>query len=378
MAVRRVAMVLNSPGLGGVPEVVRALSTRLPADRYEPHIFLLKPGEAAGMAAFTDLGFEPTVADPAGGKMSVIAQLAGWLSDRRIDILHTHSFRPNLYGRMAGALCRPGGLRIVSHYHNEYDEKWRAEPAAALLEARLTGVTDAMIAVSPAVRDHIATVTGTPGDRIAVIENGVDLARFGGADRVAGRRMLGLSEGEFAVGVVGRICRQKGQDIALEAIREVSDLPNLRLVVVGNREDERMARDLEQGIEAAGLQSRVRLTGHMSDTAPVMAALDLLLVPSRWEGFGLVLLEAMAAGTPIVATRVGGIPGVVGDSRAALVLAPEDPGALARAIHLLARDSAVQGVMGNAGRKRARAFSWARSAERVAGVYAALQERVPG
>jgi hypothetical protein len=103
MAVRRVAMVLNSPGLGGVPEVVRALSTRLPADRYEPHIFLLKPGEAAGMAAFTDLGFEPTVADPAGGKMSVIAQLAGWLSDRRIDILHTHSFRPNLYGSLDAA-----------------------------------------------------------------------------------------------------------------------------------------------------------------------------------------------------------------------------------------------------------------------------------
>src|SRR5690606_38577478 len=124
--------------------------------------------------------------------------------------------------------------------------------------------------------------------------NGVDLGRVTRGNRSAGRARLGLPPEAEVVGLIGRMCKQKGIDTFIEAaIRLCPHLPEARFVVVGDIEDKPLYRDLRHRIEAAGVSGRVTLSGHSEEIADMFAALDLLVAPSRWEGFGLVVAEAM-------------------------------------------------------------------------------------
>src|SRR5690606_26987660 len=128
-------------------------------------------------------------------KTTAMTELITWLDAHRIDILHTHSFRPNLYARMAGAVLKPAGLKIVAHYHNQYADKWHGD--TLVLERQLAQITDAGLAVSEAVARHVAAETGL---QPAVLENGVDLGRVTRGNRSAGRARLGLPPEAEVVG----------------------------------------------------------------------------------------------------------------------------------------------------------------------------------
>jgi Glycosyltransferase Family 4 len=175
MTQRKIAMVINSLGSGGVPEAVLNLCAHLPRDRFAPHLFVLKaatpsePADDGFTARPRAAGVPVTIAQSSDGKIGTVAELADWIIAQRIDILHSHSFRPNLYARLAGAICRPSGLLIVAHYHNQYDDKWPEGQTALMLERHLAGVTDANVAVSASVRDHVAKVVGLKADRITVM-----------------------------------------------------------------------------------------------------------------------------------------------------------------------------------------------------------------
>ena len=361
----RVAHVLNSPGRGGVPRVVEALIRHTDPARVAPHVFYLKPGPGEDLCG--DLDF-PRRSASSASKSVAMMDLVVFLERHRIDILHTHSFRPNLYGRMAGAVLRPAGLRIVAHYHNEYDDKWDAK--ALCLERRLGAITDLGLAVSTAVAGHVAERTGLVCE---IAENGIDRVHATGGDRAAGRAALGLAAEDIVVGLVGRVCRQKGTDIFVEAaIPLATEEPRARFVMLGDPEDRALFDRLGARIGAAGLAERIRFLGHREGMADVYAALDVLAAPSRWEGFGLMLAEAMAAGVPVVASRVGGIPAVVGE--AGILVPPEDPGALAGALELLLNDSARRAEMAARGRTGSARFDWGCTASRVVQVYRRIME----
>ena len=354
----RVAHVLNSPGRGGVPRVVDALIRYADPSRVASHVFYLKPGTGR----FGDLDI-PCRAATSASKATAMTELVSFLDRHRIDILHTHSFRPNLYGRMAGAVLRPAGLRIVAHYHNDYDDKWDAE--SLVVERRLAEVTDIGFAVSGAVAAHVAERVGLVCE---VVENGIDRARVTGGSRTAGRTALGLGKEDLVVGLVGRLCRQKGIDIFVDAaIRSAVKLPQARFVVLGDIEDTELFVSLTARIEEAGFAGRIRLAGYREDMADMFAALDLLAAPSRWEGFGQMLAEAMAAGVPVVASRVGGMPNILGD--AGVLVPPEDPVALAEAIQILLRNPLRRASMIERGHERAMRFDWARTAAQIMAGY---------
>lgn len=368
----RVAMVLNTMGLGGVPEVAFQLLRHLPPDSAEPFVYALKdggdaPSRAARQARFEALGV-PCRTGSWPGKTGAVAELADWLAEQRIDILHTHSYRPNLYGRMAGALCRPSGLRIVAHYHNDYSDKWDRGPEAMALERRLAPLTDAMIAVSGSVGDHVAARLGIGAGAIEVIPNGVDPARFEGRDRDAARRAFGLEPGQMAIGLVGRVCEQKGQEDLVEAAVLLSRRGlDPAILMAGDIEDRALHARLAARIGEAGLGDTVRFLGHVDDAAGLYEALDLLVAPSRWEGFGLMLVEAMAAEVPVIAAESGAIPEVAGG--AALLVPPRDPVRLAEATAVLLSDPARRTGMAEKGRARARVFAWAGAGQRLAALY---------
>lgn len=375
----RVAMVLNAPGLGGVTEVVYHLLDRLPRDRFDLKLFYLKGSDTADadrrgrMDRLTARGIETAAASGIGGKIGAVADLSAWLIAQRIDILHTHSFRPNLYGRMAGVLCRHAGIRLIAHYHNHYDDKWREDAAALPLERSLAPSTDAMIAVSRQVAEHVAKSVGIARDGIEVIENGVDAERFAGIDRAAARKVLGLDPNAMTIGLVGRVCEQKGQtDLVEAAVLLTKAQPNLHFVVFGDIEDKTLHSRLVRRLGEAGLDRCFTFMGHVADTPAAFASSDIVVAPSRWEGFPLVVAEAMAAGRPIVAAGVGAVPDMLRDGATGVVVPPRDPARLADAIATLIAAPQRRNAMAAAARDEAARFSWQRASDRVAEIYDVL------
>lgn len=361
----RVAHVLNSPGCGGVPRVVEALVRHANPDRIAPHVFYLKSG--AGPNPYTDLGI-PVRAAQSASKAAAMLDLVAFLDNNKIDVLHTHSFRPNLYGRMAGAALRKSGLRIVAHYHNDYRAMWTEE--AVYTERHLARVTDIGFAVSSAVASQVAETVGLVCE---IAENGVDLRRVTGGNRAQARRGFGLSESDFAVGLVGRVCHQKGVDTFVEAaLLCLEQARHMQFVIVGHAEDAALHARLTTRIEDAGVAHRIRFLGQRDDMANVYAALDLLTAPSRWEGFGLMLAEAMAAGVPVVASNAGGIPGVLGP--AGVLVPPDNSAVLSKVCLAVAADPAQRSDLIRLGLVQAQRFGWSKTAARITRHY----ERIVG
>jgi len=377
-----VGMVLTTLGHGGVPEVVYQLMRGLPTDRFCAHLCVLKREEDASNVCperaerFSAAGLDVSFAHDSSRKIETVASVADWIADRGIALLHTHSNRPNVVGRMAGALFRSQGLAVVAHYHNQYDDKWERDPAMLSLERRLVASTDAMIAVSESVRRHVADNIGVDEQRIDVIPNGVDASAFTGVDRSDARRALLLDATRPVVGLIGRITEQKGQDDFVEAALAIAvERPEPLFVMVGFAEDAALQQRLRQKIAVFGLSDRIRFLGNRDDMASVYAALDLLVAPSRWEGFGMMLIEAMAAGRPIVATRVGAIPEIVRDGRTGVLVEPRDAQALARAITGMLDDPQRRIAMGEAGRLESIRYGWSSATAQTAAVYERALQR---
>ena len=377
-----VGMVLTTLGHGGVPEVVYQLMRGLPTDRFCAHLCVLKREVDASNVCperaerFSAAGLDVSFAHDSSRKIETVASVADWIADRGIALLHTHSNRPNVVGRMAGALFRSQGLAVVAHYHNQYDDKWERDPAMLSLERRLVASTDAMIAVSESVRRHVADNIGVDEQRIDVIPNGVDASAFTGVDRSDARRALLLDATRPVVGLIGRITEQKGQDDFVEAALAIAvERPEPLFVMVGFAEDAELQQRLRQKIAVFGLSDRIRFLGNRDDMASVYAALDLVVAPSRWEGFGLMLIEAMAAGRPIVATRVGAIPEIVRDGRTGVLVEPRDAQALARAITGMLDDPQRRIAMGEAGRLESIRYGWSSATAQTAAVYERALQR---
>jgi glycosyltransferase involved in cell wall biosynthesis len=373
----RIAHVINSLGLGGVPQLVCQLLAALPRDGHDLLLYVLKsypdhPEARLPQAErFRELGVTVRFPRRDEKKFHVVGELCRWLQQDRIDILHTHSYKPNIYGRLAGTLCRSQGVRIIAHYHNHYDNKWE-EDDSLVYEQLLAHSCDRFLACSESVGRHVAERIGIAADQIRVVLNGIDLERFRRAyDRRALRAELGIAEEVQVVGMVGRLCRQKAQDVLLQAAPGIlRQCPDTLFLLAGAADEPTTLSQLQRQAFELGLGNRVRFLGYVSDIPRVYAALDVLAMPSRWEGFGLALAEAMAMGVPVVATPVGGIPEVAGDG--ALMVAPDAPAELAEAIAGLLADPARAAALGRVGSVRAERFCHRRIGREVQDIYREL------
>jgi glycosyltransferase involved in cell wall biosynthesis len=210
---------------------------------------------------------------------------------------------------------------------------------------------------------------GVAEDRICVIPNGVDVEEFAG---VGTRRNRDGLVGLF----VGRLDPdQKGLDVLIRAMAMLPRSPLLRLRLVG--EDWGGAKLLRQLAQRLGVADRVSYIGKLSRSELVneFAAADFLVLPSRFEPFGVVILEAMAAGLPVIASRVGGIPEIVADGRTGLLVEPDNPDALAESFELLSQDESLRRSMGRAARERVEEYAWDSIVPRILSVFVeALEE----
>lgn len=240
------------------------------------------------------------------------------------DVVHTHGYRPDVVD--SGA-ARALGIATVTTLHGITGTAGRAR-AYLWLQRRALRRFDAVVSVSVPLAERMRA-GGVPAARIHVLPNGF-APRADPLDRAAARAALGLGD-ERAIGWVGRLSIEKGGDVAVEAMAKLGDRAS-RLVVIGEGPE---AEPLRARALALGVADRIRWFGALADAGRYFGAFDAFLLSSRTEGTPMALLEAMAAGLPIVATRVGGVPDVV-DERSAWLVPSEDPGAIAAALTAMA------------------------------------------
>ncbi len=236
---------------------------------------------------------------------------------------------------------------------------------------------DGAIVLTERMKEDLQRATVLPGDRIEVIPYGVHLDRFdpGARDKRDARRRFGLPEEAFVAGLVGRIEAGKGQHVAVEAFARAA-VPGALLVLCGSPQGEAYLEELKARIRALGIESSVRILPFTFEVPTLMGAFDVSLLPSRRETFGLVVIEAMAAGLPVIATRAGGVPEIVDHGETGLLFDPGDTETLARHIRRLAEDASLRESLGRRARKAAEGrYDYAVQADRFLGFCRAAAER---
>ncbi len=301
---------------------------------------------------------------------SMARSALAWVRQRQAqgacyDAVDAHYFYPD--GVAAAALARHLRVPLIITARGSdlnligRDPQARARMLAAAEQASAcVGVSAALVQV---LRDW-----GVAPSKLHVIRNGVDLERFQLLDRSAARQQvcgpLGLAQDAPLLLSVGNLVELKGHALLIEAVHALREsLPTLQLLIAGEG-PERTA--LREQIERCGLQARVHLVGAIpnADLAPWYSAADLKVLVSSREGLPNVLLEALACGTPVLATAVGGIPEVVTDPALGTLLAERAVPALARAIQRQLQRPVDRGLL----RRHAEGFSWATTSEKLAGL----------
>jgi glycosyltransferase involved in cell wall biosynthesis len=273
---------------------------------------------------------------------SAVARLRPLL--RATDLVHLHSSKAGAVGRIALATL-PRRDRPPCAFTPHAWSWWVGgplEPLYRTFERWAAGRADAIVAVSEEEQVEGADALGRRGGVIRLIENGVDIERF------HPRHQAGARGDAPRIACIGRLSRQKGQDVAVAALAMARDR-RARLRLIGDGAGDVRASLAEQAA-ALGVAARVEFAGSVANTAPEYAAADVVIVPSRWDGMSLALLEAMAAGCAIVAADVAGASVLDG---AGVLVPPDDATALAAAIDQLLGDPAERARLGD----RARALA---------------------
>lgn len=345
---RDIIHVVENLARGGLERTVIDL---IAAQRAAGHrcrvICVFEPGQLAG--ELQGQGVRVDACHKRDGlDLRALRRLRTWLRETPGAVLHTHNATAHYYALLAAA-----GLPITRTVNTRHgmgvaDPRSRKE-AIYRLSARYT---DYVVGVCNAARDRFAEQRVRPRAGLLAIPNGIRLERFHAAnadDQAALARQLGWPADSAVIGTVGRLNPVKDQAALISAFRHVQQAqPHARLVIVG---DGPLRAELQAHIDVAGLQDVVRLVGDQDDVPRWLAGMRVFALPSRSEGYSIALLEACAAGLPIVATAVGGNGEIVREGITGALIAVGDRDALAKALRGLLEDATRAQQQGRAGRE---------------------------
>lgn len=350
-------------GAGGAERHVLSLTTGLHSSGFQCRVaYLWGPDDLAREFERRGIPVHPLGLryrlDPRG-----IARLVRLIHSEVVDLVHAHLFPGEVFGAAAAMLAGPVPIVCTKHNDEDFLQRW----PFGLMHRLLSHKAQRTIVISEHLRRYTVAIGIADPTRIVTIPYGYDGPGKGNT-REAARRELALDDGAFVVGAVGRLAKQKGHVYLLEAVPLLLEhAPDTRVVILGEGP---MREDLTRRARELGVADRVTLYGLHPEIPRILPALDVLAHPSLWEGFGLVLLEAMAAALPIIASRVSAVPEIVEDEVTGLLVPPADPAALAKAILRLWENPEERKELGRAGAARLReSFSVATMVEQTARVY---------
>lgn len=343
-----VAHVVLSLEPGGTEKLVLDLAARCSRSSATRVFCLDRAGDWASELTSTDVPVHVVGRRP-GLDWGVAWRLRRLSAAHRVDVLHCHQYTPFVYGAIA-ALMRPG-LRVVFTEHGRLSD---APPSGRRTAANklLAPIPAVIAAVSRELREFMIA-EGFPANRVEVVHNGIDP----GIDptpqaRASARENLHVAEGDFVVGTVARLDPVKNLGMALDAFAALRvRVANAVLVIIGDGPER--GKLLNHARRHNG--DAVRWLGYRQDVRALLPGMDAYLNTSISEGISVTILEAMAAGVPVVATAVGGTPEVVISEATGLLIKRGDAPDCARALERLARDQHLRATLGHAARERVRA-----------------------
>lgn len=289
------------------------------------------------------------------------------------DIVHTHSSKAGILGRLAAKIAGVPYIVHTPHGHVFYGHFGILFSKIFLwIERIFSRFTDRMVALTDGEKKDYIKLSVCASEKLFKIHSGVDLKPFMhcNGNRVEKRRSLGLDQNGTVIGFVGWLLPIKGPAYLLKAMAHIwCDHPNVSLVMVGKGE---LDVDLRTQALKMNANGRVKFLGWREDIHEIMPLFDLLVLPSLNEGMGRVLVEAMAAGKPVVASEVGGIPDLVKHGETGYLVRPADEKALANGIKKLLNDPPRAKQMGRRGKEYCKQFSLEAMIEKLDGLYSSL------
>jgi glycosyltransferase involved in cell wall biosynthesis len=336
--------LIETGGPGGAERMLLTLADRLATGRSVIGVvrggWLETRAGAAGLPCVRLTG--PGRRDP-----GILVEMLRVIRRERIGVLHAHEFYMSVLATAASLVT---GVPVVCTVHGKhyYPDRRRRRWLY-----RLTAARARMVAVSRDLADYFCARTGVRPGRVRVVHNGIDASHYAATSRDRGLAgTLGIPGDAFVVGTLGNLYPVKGHPDLVRALGILRErCPRMHLLVLGRGE---MREPLLALAAALGVSDRLHLAGFREDAAECLGVMDAFALPSRSEGMPLSLLEAMAAGLPIVATRVGGVPEALEDGRTGLLVPPGDPEALAGALAAVAEQPARAWDLGRAAQRHVR------------------------
>jgi glycosyltransferase involved in cell wall biosynthesis len=294
----------------------------------------------------------------------ILSDLVALIRERKTQLLHVHGYASADFGRLA---ARVTGVALVLHEHFADP---RMPAYQGLADRLLSAYTDRAIAVSGSTRDFLVRERHLPPARVRVIWNGAPLAEFApvSPDQAARTRAaLGLPAGALVIGSIGRLNEQKGHRYLIDAARAVADRhPEARFLIVGDGD---LKEPLRGQAQALGLGDRVVFAGHRSDVRELLGAIDVVCMPSLYEGTPLALFEAMAAARTIVASAVDGCAEILQDGVTGLLVPAKDSAALGEALHSTLADPGLRARLGAAAQDASHEYDIGRTVRHIEDLY---------
>ena len=362
---KRILHVIATMPVGGAENVLLTTLRRLDRTQYHSVVCCLQDKGVLG-AEVEKLGvklIELHKLQKGGWDRSIIDDLVDVIQREKIDLVHGHLYHANLYARFAAKCAKVPSVITV---HNTYAKrKWHRQ----LLNWYLARSTARIIAVSDSIRDDVIRFDRVSPDRVITILNGIDTERSQSSLTLAeARSRLQLPLDAKVLVTIGRLVEQKGHTILLQALHQLQQngSHDIYAVLVG---DGPWRQRLQEQAAALGLEQHVRFLGTRTDIGDILRAADLYVMPSLWEGLGLALLEGMAAGLPVLASRVGGMVEVLGEGQYGYLVPTNDVNALVQQLSLLLAPGTDLGAMALAAQRRVADFSATKMVSAISDVY---------
>jgi glycosyltransferase involved in cell wall biosynthesis len=343
-SIKTILHLSSTSGPGGAEMIVSRLAGVLNPSRFRSVVCLYRPGWLKERCERQ--GIETHVLE-IGGMFDF-----GWVRKacrlvRRegISLIHAHEFTGNTYGSLVAKLV---GVPLVATVHGK---SYYSEQCKRRLAYRAVSRVATMVAVSEDLKRFITRTVGMPAKRIRVIYNGQEiLPQIRPEEKARLRAEFGLEEIDSVVGVVGSLYPVKGHEYLLAAVPQVLNAhPRTKFLIVGRGD---LEASLKEAVKRAGLERQVRFLGFREDISALLSLMDIFVLPSLSEGLSIALLEAMAAGKPVIATNVGGNPELVVDGETGYSVPPSDADALEAKLRLLLADKCRAKKLGENGQKR--------------------------
>lgn len=344
------------PAEGGMKEHLLSLLKGLDKNRF--HIHVACPGNSSIETELRKLGIQvhniPLVGPINPGEdIRSCKAIKNLCQAEGFTIIHCHGSKAGLVGRLAAATAKVP-LVILTAHNFVVDDKYSLAKKIVFTKGEqfLGRVTDCVITVSSALRKEYIEKFRVPAEKVVCVYNGIDTESFDlTVDKKKIKTQLGLAPEKPVIGTVARMAPQKGLPFLLEAIAILGETVNAGFLIAG---DGPLRPDLERQAEQLGLSGKVCFPGYCQNIKEILQIFDIFVIPSISEGLSITAIEALAAGKPVVASRVGGLPEVVEDGKTGVLVPPGDPATLASAIKNLLDDPALRERMGRAGRRTAK------------------------